>query len=124
MTRLIVAGVCIAVMALSVWVLSGGLDGGNDDRLDSVVVVISYSGEWSGSYGDLTGTRSVDGSGTTAYVMMRPAGTVWSVSAVMQKSDDSGGMLTVSIEDLDGNVLKTSSTIAAYGVATVAMVVE
>lgn len=114
--------VCVAVMALSAWVLLGGLSG-EDDSTDAVKVVITYSGEWSGSYGDLSSTRTVDGSGTAAYVLTRSSET-WSVSAVIQKMDDGPGVLTVSIMDMHDNVLKTSSTSAAYGVAMVATVVK
>ena len=119
--KAVFAIVCVAVIALSAWVLFGS--SGADEGTDAVKVVISYSGSWSGSYGDLSSTRSVDGTGMSAYVMTRSAGT-WSVSAVIQKLDDGPGVLTVSIMDLDDNVLKTSSTTAAYGVVTVATIVE
>lgn len=78
-------------------------------------VRISYDGEWSGSIGGESSTRSVDGSGTETFDI---EGDPFIVSANGQKEDDGSGELTVEILK-DGTVIASESTTASYGVAQV-----
>jgi len=96
----------------------------NDDRTDQVKVVVNYSGSWSGAYTDVETLQSWSHDGSYSIVLERSDMAMWIVSANAQKDDDSGAMLTISIQDMDGHVLKTASTSTAYGVAQVAMGIE
>ena len=78
-------------------------------------VQVTYSGSWTGNYGDTSGSQSVDGKGTKTFTI---SGDPDIVSAVFQKSSDSSGTLTVNIIK-DGQIVETKSTSAAYGVVTV-----
>jgi len=80
----------------------------------NVEVKVSYSGSWSGCYGDTGSMTSVDGYGTKSYYLKNPD----IVSAVFQKMDDGHGTLTVEIID-NGEVVERESTSATYGVVSV-----
>lgn len=81
----------------------------------TVTIEVDYSGSWSGCYGDLGSTLSVDGSGYRTFTINNPD---FCVSAVFQKSDDSAKTLNVKIKQ-GGTVLKQGSTSASYGVVSV-----
>jgi hypothetical protein len=78
-------------------------------------IIIDYSGKWSGSYGDLTSSKSIEGSGTKTIAMNNPE---MCISASIQKKDDSNNKMTVKILK-NGKVLEEESTAAAYGVVSV-----
>lgn len=78
-------------------------------------IIIDYSGKWSGSYGDLTSSKSIEGTGTKTIAMNNPE---MCISASIQKKDDSNNKMTVKILK-NGKVLEEESTTAAYGVAVV-----
>ncbi len=73
---------------------------------------VIYSGSWSGSYGDIEGLKSVDGTGSETFTISSPK---FIVSASIQKKDDTDRTLTVEILK-NGAVVKSESTSAAYGV--------
>ena len=97
---------------------SDSSNSGTDETESSdagIEVRISYSGEWSGSVGGDGTSSSVDGSGDeTIPIDGDPA----TVSASIQKQDDSNDELTVAIVE-DGEVIVEESTTAEYGVVTV-----
>jgi len=68
-----------------------------------------------GSYGDLSGLRSVDGTVPATYTIVNPSGDI--VSAVFQKMEEMG-TLTVQLVK-DGVVVESQTTTAAYGVVSV-----
>lgn len=70
---------------------------------------------FSGSYGDLSGIRSVEGTVPATYTIVNPSGDI--VSAVFQKRAEMG-TLTVQLVK-DGAVVESQTTTAAYGVVTV-----
>jgi hypothetical protein len=76
-----------------------------------IQIRVMYDGNWSGVYGDASGSRSVDGSGTTTFTISNAQS---SVSAVFQKADGSSNPLTLIIFK-DGNEAGRSTTTAAYG---------
>ena len=80
----------------------------------TVQVRVSYDGDWSGSYGDVGGQSSIDGSGSRTIEF--PAESI--VSVAFQKKGGDSKPLTVEIIK-DGTVLKSGSTTAAYGVVSV-----
>lgn len=80
-----------------------------------VQIQVSYSGSWTGNYGDASGSQSVEGTGSKTYTI---SGDPNVVSAVFQKSSDSSGTLTVNIIK-NGQVVETKSTSASYGVVSV-----
>lgn len=83
---------------------------------DQYHVRVTYSGEWSGSVGAGSTTRSIDGMGTTVIDIQEQDPSM--VSATIQKSDAGSGTLTVEI--IQGSeVVKQTSTSAEYGVASV-----
>lgn len=77
---------------------------------------VAYSGDWSGTIGDVGSTRSVEGSGTESFDIDVQSGDI--VSANAQKDDDSNDELTIQILR-DGDVIKETSTTAEFGVASV-----
>jgi hypothetical protein len=79
-------------------------------------IKIIYSGKWSGSYGDLSGMKSIEGSGSKT-ISMPDANMI--ISAAIQKQDDSNRKLTLQILK-NGKVMEESDTTAAYGVVSAA----
>jgi len=78
-------------------------------------VRVTYSGSWTGNYGDVSGSQSVEGTGSKTFDI---SGSPDIVSAVFQKSGGGSGTLTVDILQ-NGQVLETKSTSAQYGVVSV-----
>jgi hypothetical protein len=123
---ILVLVVVLAVACVALGLLVGALTSGGtgDERTDQVRVVVNYSGSWSGAVGDLDGVEDWGHNGSYSVVLSRGDAAMWIVSANAQKGDDSGMMLRISIETLDGVVLKEDVTMAAYGVAQVAVEIE
>jgi hypothetical protein len=82
---------------------------------EDVQIQVTYSGSWTGNYGDSSGSQSVEGSGSKTYTI---SGDPNVVSAVFQKSGDGNGTLTVNIIK-SGQIVETKSTSASYGVVSV-----
>ena len=80
-----------------------------------IQIKVIYSDAWSGNYGSLGSSKSVDGTGTETFTISDPE---LVVSAVFQKGDDSSETLTVEILK-NGEVVKSESTNAAYGVVSI-----
>lgn len=76
---------------------------------------ISGSGCWSGAFGNLGSTRSIDGCGSRD-ISFSCDGVL---SGVAQKDDDGGWTLSLQVLS-NGRVIESSSTSAAYGVASAA----
>jgi len=82
-------------------------------KLNTYNIIIDYNANWTGSIGDETGQRSINGNGPTE---INVKGGI--VVAVIQKSDDSSDTLTVQIRE--GNkILETQYTSSEYGVVSV-----
>ena len=79
----------------------------------TVVYKIDFNGEWSGTLGSETSSKSVSGIGKEKYESTGQA-----FSASIQKEDDSDDVLTVEIY-YDNELVKTASTSAPFGIATV-----
>jgi cytoskeletal protein RodZ len=94
---------------------SSSSDSSSSSSSSGVAVVISYSGEWSGAIADSSGTRSIEGTGSETISL---DGVDGAVAANAQKRDSGSGTLTISLTN-GGSTLKTSSTSAQYGVASV-----
>lgn len=80
-----------------------------------IQIKVIYSGSWTGAYGDIGSTKSVEGTGTKTFTLSNPE---FVISAVFQKDDDSSRTLTAEILK-NGEVVKSESTSAAYGVVSV-----
>lgn len=81
----------------------------------AVVLVINYSGDWSGAISDSSGTRSIDGSGEKTINLGNITG---AVAANVQKGDSSSETLSVIIKQ-GGETLKSESTSSEYGVVAI-----
>ncbi len=112
----IVVGVIVAVISAG---MSG--EGGEPAQEDIIVRVTGDEGiEFSGSYGELEGSQSVDGVTPQEYEVPIDTGiaSIDSVVAVMQK-DSAAGELTVQIVR-NGEVVAERSTTAEYGLVDLA----
>jgi len=107
----------LAALLVPAVALAAGCTGAKSSSSGSDVEIrISYSGDWSGSYGDIGGQSSVDGSGPRT-ITIEDAESV--VSCAFQKKD--AGAVEMKVEIVkNGKVLKSGSTTAAYGVVSVA----
>ncbi|MFA5331524.1 MAG: hypothetical protein WC342_04015 [Methanoregula sp.] len=81
-----------------------------------VQIRITYSGLWSGAYGDAGSMQSIDGTGSKTITLDNPSSII---STSFQKKDNSPDELKVEILK-NGQVLKSGSTTASYGVVAVA----
>lgn len=88
---------------------------------NDIAVKVSYLGPWTGNINDNSGSRSVQGTGSTTFQLGKNPGVV---SAVFQKNDastNSTGTITVQIinDAGSGSILETQSTSANAGVVSV-----
>ncbi len=92
----------------------------DEEDVDGVLVRVTGNEPFSGNYGNIDSTRSVDGSAPEEYEVEVDTGffSVDSVVAVMQKNNAGSGELGVEIV-VDGEVVEETSTTAEYGVAEV-----
>lgn len=81
---------------------------------DGIQIVVYYKGYWSGVYGDISGSSSVDGKGDKTITINRAKSFV---SCTFQKSDSGSEKLTVQILK-NGKVLEERDTTAQYGIVT------
>jgi len=81
-----------------------------------VQIRITYSGMWSGAYGDAGSMQSIDGTGSKTITLDNPSSII---STSFQKKDNSQDELKVEILN-NGKVLKSGSTTAAYGLVAIA----
>jgi hypothetical protein len=77
---------------------------------------VTYGGTWSGAYYNDGSSVSVDGTGSKTITLPNSNGVV---SGSFQKKDGSSNELKVEILN-NGNVLKSGTTTAAYGVVAIA----
>jgi hypothetical protein len=105
----------IAIVIVAVLALSGSLS------TNQVKIVVHSSGSWSLGYGDQGGINTATGSGDREFVLTKSTSGQWSVAASAIKMDMSAAQLTVTIEKMDGSVLKSSSTTTYFGMATVSI---
>lgn len=89
----------------------------NDTQL-----VISYSGPWTGNMTVGSTTTMINGTGDQSITVSQTLTGSESISATVQKADGSTGLLTLSLVNINGNVLNSSNTTAAHGTATVSLV--
>jgi hypothetical protein len=84
---------------------------------EQVRIKVAHDGEWSGSIGPTSSSRSVEGEGNETFDVEIQDG--WdAVSAFMQKEGDDDDPMYVRII-YDGQVVQESSTSTAYGTASV-----
>jgi len=86
-----------------------------------VKVRVQYDGAWSGSIIDGTTSSNWEGIGDYFKVLTKDDSYGWFVSANAQKQDSYHTRLTISIEDMDGNIIKSASTDSPYGVTLVSV---
>ena len=67
-------------------------------------------------------TTMINGTGDQSITVSQTLTGSESISATVQKADGSTGLLTLSLVNINGNVLNSSSTTAAHGTATVSLV--
>jgi hypothetical protein len=106
------------VIVLLILISASGLVGGCETSYWSgaafptkVQIRVLYGGNWSGVYGDASGSQSVEGSGTRTFTINNARSPV---SAAFQKRDGSSNQLTVILFK-DGNEARRSNTTAPYG---------
>jgi hypothetical protein len=111
--------ILVASMALTGCMGRGTSEGGSEISTTQVKVAVDYNGTWSGNMGTMTKSRNINGTGPQEFTMNQGNDSAFIISAFAQKSDASNDTLTISIEDGNGTVIRTQSTNAAYGVASV-----
>jgi hypothetical protein len=107
------------VVAVAAMLNGGSTSSTNSGSSKTVLIKVYYEGQWSGAYGEAGAMQSVDGAGSQTYTLTNPN---YIVSSTFQKKDNSASELRVEISE-DGNVLKSGSTTAAYGVVLVSATV-
>jgi len=109
----------IAIVAIIVAVMLAGCVEEQSQTIEIKVIYCDWSdeplGEWSGSYGDIDSTKSVDGIGVETLLLPNAKSIV---SGSFQKGDSTNEPLTVQILK-NGEVVQSESTTAAYGVVSV-----
>lgn len=83
--------------------------------VNGIQISVNYTGKWSGSINDGGSSQSVEGTGPKTFNI---TGSPQVVGCAFQKRDSGNKQLSASIIS-NGNVLKTTSTTANYGLAQV-----
>lgn len=89
---------------------------GCSDEPESMTVAIDYEEVWSGAISEDSDSRSISGVGPKTFDLSDSIPDVVSVKA--SKQNDDSKTLTVEVK-VDGEVVKSESTEASYGVARV-----
>ncbi len=95
-----------------------GESGDSGSSGDGYQVRVSYDGEWSGSFGSMGESRTVDGTGAKTIDIDMDDEMLNMVSATVQKLEAGDGEMTVEILN-DGEVVEEKSTSAEHGVVTI-----
>lgn len=112
--RIVVVAAVIVFAIVITWALFTNPFGTSD-----VKVVVTYSHPWSGAIGDLYDIHTWGSTGSYSQTLHRTHSGTWIVTANAQKLDGSSATLTISIQTMDGRVLRSSSTSTPYGMAQV-----
>jgi len=86
----------------------------NPFGIKDVKVVVEYPHHWTGYVGQLDVGNGLNETGNYSRLMHKMFDGKWNVFIMAQKEDDSTDILRVSIETLDGKVLKSASTVQPY----------
>lgn len=86
---------------------------------DSVIIALYYDGNWQGAVGCGNLIESYSGKGSDSWEATHKSNTIFIVSAVIQKMDDSYRTLRIEIRTKEGKILASASTSAPYGVASI-----
>jgi|GEM_PF-7036072 len=135
----VIAAVVVLIVVIGLWAALMGDQGGNEDSDDQggmpeasnaqeqLTVTIDYDGPWSASVaqsndtaGNIsTSSQSYNGTGHQEITLTKPAGAnVWTVIVLASKLDDSNGIITARILDMNGDVLKEDSSSLPSGGVT------
>ncbi len=123
-------GVAILALAMVAMVIAftgciGNQNSGSSGTsVTQAKVVIDYNGTWNGSVGQLLDLKNVNGTGHKEITVDKGNSSVFQVSALVHKSDASNATLTVSIEYMNGTVIKSDSTSTPFGIAAVTATVK
>lgn len=110
-----------------VWFVIAPMMVGTSQDSGTVIIQVSSTGtytdgakiegSWSGSYGDESGSQSVDGSGDKSFQI---TGNPRTVSATFQSKEKSSSLLPLTVQIIkDGVVLESRTSSANYGVVSV-----
>jgi hypothetical protein len=109
---LVIIVVVVIVAVVAAILLSGAISQNNQVRIR-----VSYTGNWSGAYGDSGSLNTWSGTGERTVVIDRPSGGgTWTVVANGVKMDASSAVLTVTIETMGGKVLKQATGNTPFGI--------
>ncbi len=122
---IVALAIAMVFLAMSFTGCIGNQNGGSSgSSVTQAKVVVDYNGTWSGEIGTLGGLKSINGTGHQSITVDRGNSTIFVVSAVVHKGDASNANLTVSIESMNGTVIKSDSTTTPLGVVTVTATVS
>jgi hypothetical protein len=110
-TLFIIIVVAIIVI-IGVIILSGLLNSNSNQ----VRIRVDYDGTWSGAYSSSSGSFFTwSGTGSKSVVLDRPEGVDdWTIAAEVMKTDYSDHTLTLTIETMNGRILKEVTTNTAF----------
>lgn len=114
----IIIAITVVLGAVAIISLLNSTPSRTNGGIQQVIVKVSYYGSWQGAYGSTGSIVSWSGTGSYSVTLTRNSN-IWVVSANAQKMDDSRDTLTISIFSLDGTMMQSASTNAAYGIAQV-----
>jgi hypothetical protein len=106
--------ITFAFVVLVIAIIVGWIVFTNPFGITDVKVVVEYDHHWTGSIGELDVMNGLNETGNYSHLMHKEFGGKWNVYIDAQKEDNSTDILKISIETLDGKVLKSAMTSTPY----------
>jgi len=111
----------IAFITILVSLFSANFVDISEDRIETIKIDVSYSGNWEGILYSNEKVQIVSGFTKKTFVVLRPTDGEWTVSFEANKIDSSSNQLKVEIELLNGTLLDAAQTIDPYGKAALTL---
>ena len=114
--------IAVVLVVLIIAIPLGWVMIANPFGIKDVKVVVEYPHHWTGNFGELDVIHPLNETGNYTHLMHKMFDGKWNVFIMAQKQDNSTDILRVSIETLDGKVLKSVSTIQPYEMVLVEVI--
>ncbi len=111
--------IAIVVIIAVVVILAVVLSTAAAMRSDQVKIIVSYPGDWSGTYSDGSSLHSWSGWGEDSVIVTRSSATATIYAMAMSTEFGSSGTMTLKIIGPDGHTLKEASGSSAFNLVMV-----
>jgi hypothetical protein len=114
----------IAILAIIISILSMGILETSDDKIENIMIEVTYSSSWEGVLYNNENVQKVSGFTRKTILVFRPIGEDWTISFEAQKMDSTTSQLKIVIKLIDGTLLGEAQTVDPYGKVSISLAIE